>query len=428
MNIKAVLETAIEQYKSGKLDDSAASLSALIEKYPENPDANNLYGVVLGAKGNFVEAENKIKKAIESGKITHSFYFNLAQIYKQQYRIDEAIDCCKKAIEKKPDYFQALREIVIYLNYKGRNEEALKYAEQLTNYHPQKSESFNILGEVYNRSGNNKKAEEAFIRAIDLDPKHYHAYSNLGNLKHNMNQLAEARSLFEKSLELKPNQPIIKHTLAALKGKTTEKPGEEFVVSLFNFYADNFDEHMKALGYRVPELMYESAIRILGKEGKKISIADLGCGTGKLGQLFKPHAEKIIGVDLAPKMLEKSASLKVYDELVLGDVVKFLEQREEIFDVILSADTFIYVGALEQLFAAAEKRLEKSGIMVFSIEEDTKGEKYSLHESGRYKHSRKYILDLAERNNFKLVHDEVAGIRMQFDKMIPGRIMILEKK
>ena len=54
---------------------------------------------------------------------------------------------------------------------------------------------------------------------------------------------------------------------------------------------------------------------------------DLGCGTGLLGPILKPHTQYLIGVDLSPKMLALAELEKVgvYNHLFIGEMKSLLD-------------------------------------------------------------------------------------------------------
>jgi predicted TPR repeat methyltransferase len=76
---------------------------------------------------------------------------------------------------------------------------------------------------------------------------------------------------------------------------------------------------------------------------------DLGCGTGLVGVAFRGLCQHLVGVDLSGKMIDQATRKQVYDALHEGDVVDFLQQTDQTFDLFLSADTLIYLGYLSPL-------------------------------------------------------------------------------
>ena len=48
---------------------------------------------------------------------------------------------------------------------------------------------------------------------------------------------------------------------------------------------------------------------------------------GLLGELLRPMAGRLVGVDLSPRMVEKAGERGLYDELIVGDVVTWPPDR-----------------------------------------------------------------------------------------------------
>ncbi|CAI5701548.1 unnamed protein product [Peronospora effusa] len=234
------------------------------------------------------------------------------------------------------------------------------------------------------------------------------------------------------------------HSLATLEGATTTRTASPaYVAEVFDELADCFEEKLVAhLEYRVPWQLVE-ALQILSPPGfisqdsttdPTWVVADVGCGTGLCGRLLRPHVKHIIGVDISPLMIEKTRAKGSYDELHTIDIVPFLEScANESLDLVISADVWIYVGALEQVFELSKRKLRVStGWMVFSIElltpTATKSSTgFRLAPSGRFQHSHDYIASLATRSGFTIVLQEDINVRKESAEPIPGRIYILQR-
>ena len=146
---------------------------------------------------------------------------------------------------------------------------------------------------------------------------------------------------FRRAIALKPDSPDWQHLLAALTGDSspTTTPAS-YVRSLFDSYAGEFDAHLvDTLGYRVPELLLAAVLALAPQ--RKLDILDLGCGTGLCGVHFRPHAQRLTGVDLSQPMLAKAAARGIYDSLVSADAAEFLHADNVPFDLVLAADVFV---------------------------------------------------------------------------------------
>ena len=100
---------------------------------------------------------------------------------------------------------------------------------------------------------------------------------------------------------------------------------------MFDDYSANFEKSLESLAYNVPGLILEA---VKERQLDFSLTVDLGCGTGLLGPLLRPHTRYIIGVDLSPKMLAIAEKDKVgiYNHLYIGDMallLQLLEKRRE---------------------------------------------------------------------------------------------------
>jgi predicted TPR repeat methyltransferase len=93
-------------------------------------------------------------------------------------------------------------------------------------------------------------------------------------------------------------------------------------------------------------------------------------------------------------MLTQAEARHVYDELYKVELTAYLRDSRGMFDVIVSADTLVYFGALEDVAAAAAGALRPGGRLIFTVEEsvDAGAEAgYSISTHGRYNHTRQYV-------------------------------------
>jgi predicted TPR repeat methyltransferase len=157
--------------------------------------------------------------------------------------------------------------------------------------------------------------------------------------------------------------------------------------------AEGYDAHLlENLDYRAHQLLMHALSGVLPPPAAALEILDAGCGTGLCGPLLRPYARRLTGVDLAPAMLAKAAGRKVYDELINAELTAFLGRKPDTYDLVCSADTLCYFGALEMVFQAAAKALKPSGFLAFTLEDA--GDDFSrwqLNPQGRYSHSRSYF-------------------------------------
>jgi predicted TPR repeat methyltransferase len=234
--------------------------------------------------------------------------------------------------------------------------------------------------------------------------------------------------LFGRVLQLDSKNISARHMLAALEGKTTATAPHDYVVGLFDGCAGYFDRHLvDELGYKVPKDLHRAVVQIVGPDQQEVDVMDLGCGTGLCGPLFRNMARTMVGVDLSPGMLAMASRRNLYDRLVTGDITEELRKNENTYDLILSADVFIYVGGLEQVFEAVSAALRPNGLFAFSIETEEEHDGHVLRPTGRYAHSIGYIRRLAEASGLREVCLEESVLRMDKGQPIDGYIVVLGK-
>jgi predicted TPR repeat methyltransferase len=112
------------------------------------------------------------------------------------------------------------------------------------------------------------------------------------------------------------------------------------------------------------------------------------------GLLLRPGARCLVGVDLSSSMLDKARARGIYDELVAMELCAFMRDRPGSYDVIVSADTLVYFGALGPPLEAARACLRPGGLLVFTVERwDAAGPdaSYRMGLHGRYVHAPGYV-------------------------------------
>ena len=213
---------------------------------------------------------------------------------------------------------------------------------------------------------------------------------------------------------------------AKAMGKESRAPAP-YVRHLFDQFADKYDAHMvEQLSYRAPSILRALAGFLgLGARGK-LTILDLGCGTGLSGAAFADLAARIDGVDLSPRMLAAAKASGFYARLACADVEDFLAREKRRYDLILAADTLVYLGDLEAVFHGAASRLKDGGMFLFTVEKKP-GKGYGLGNKRRYRHSEAYLRECAARAGL-----EAAGLigcvpRMDSGKPVKGLALALQR-
>jgi predicted TPR repeat methyltransferase len=92
---------------------------------------------------------------------------------------------------------------------------------------------------------------------------------------------------------------------------------------------------------------------------------------------------------------------------------------------VVSADVFIYVGALEAVFDGVSRVIEPGGVFCFSVEVAPDDHAFVLQPSQRYAHSERYLRALAFGHGFEvrsMLHHPIREDQLQ---PIPGLYVVL---
>jgi predicted TPR repeat methyltransferase len=391
------LQLAIEAHKGGRFVDAEAAYRRILRNQPDNPDALNFLGMLRCQTGDPAEAVELLRRSVEAEPSNPHAWLNLGNVLVILGKHDEARAAFTRTTELAPDLAMAWFNLGVCL---GRCKQPLE-------------------------------AASALHRALKIEPGHLPAYESLGLVLHRLGNYAEAAEVFKEWLAHDPGNPFARHMLAATSGAgAPPKAADEYVRQLFDDFAANFDENLASLQYRAPHLIAER----LGREahGKvPLHILDAGCGTGLCGPLVRSLAGTLVGVDLSAGMIEKARARGGYDELVVEELCAFMTSRGGAFDAVISADTLVYFGALEEPLRGARSCLRGGGLLVFSVEHWDPGEDsgprepgYRLETHGRYSHAEGYVRGALEAAGFGEISIERGVLRRERGSDVLGLIVL----
>ena len=200
-----------------------------------------------------------------------------------------------------------------------------------------------------------------------------------------------------------------------------------YVRQLFDQFSLDYNSRMLGqLGYRAPAILLELA-QFLGIDGAKpLGILDLGCGTGLMGEAVCPWASRLDGVDLSPAMIAKARAKEIYDELCVADICVWLDQPGRTYDLILAADTFVYLGDIATLLSAAYRRLADGGHFLFTAESKD-GDGFELGPKRRWRHSENYLRQSAGSAGLNVAGLMPCVPRTEAGQPVPGLAIALRR-
>ena len=279
--------------------------------------------------------------------------------------------------------------------------------------------------------------------------------SRLGAAHGDLGELDAAASYYRQALGIDPAQAFGRyHYDLILQQQRHEQQDSEallrappaYIQELFDSGADHFDDELLGpLRYRGPGLLQHALLAAFNNTRPAERppaagpptwhVVDLGVGTGLVGQVVRPWARRLVGVDLSPRMVEQArgktrqpGKSALYDELVLAEASDYLGARERraAVDLIVAADLMVYLGCLDAVLGAASHAVRSAGFLGFSTEQLARQPRAESHahddaaggsrnningktgwrrlaSSGRFAHDHQYVQSVARKHGFDLV-------------------------
>lgn len=454
---------AVQLHQGGRLRKAEAIYRQIVNIQPGHADAQHLLGLVRHQVGQHELAYTHIRHAISLDANAALFHNNLGEVCRALNRLDEAQACYDRALVLQPTLLEAHRNIGLTLLSQNKPDEADAYLRQFIARHPlylggywalltvlkaQKKTDEILLacdaglehnpldlsllhakGHTLRTSGQLQQAAQHYRDAIERQPQVPELYRYLAVVSMQLGDSGAAIDCLQHEIRLCPDAAA-QHLLASLQSITTDRAPASYVSELFNSYADSFDQHLVGkLEYRTHALVAQTVRDALGNDAHGLTILDLGCGTGLFGEEIKDIKKTLVGIDLASKMVDRSRERAIYDELIVGDLLEYLDEvTDGRFNLIVATDVFVYVGDLLPVFRQVSRILLPGSWFAFSLEAAADGNKdFVLGSSGRYQHSRAYIERLRAEFELEIGRFSQATIRKDNNQPIAGYIYLLKR-
>ena len=208
--------------------------------------------------------------------------------------------------------------------------------------------------------------------------------------------------------------------------RTRPRSDPRYVRHLFDQFSADYDARMIGqLGYGAPQILRSLADLIGLLYRDPLSILDLGCGTGLSGAAFYDLAVRLDGIDLSPAMVEKAKARGIYNDVRVGDIET--PASECGYDLVLAADTLVYLGDLEPVFRAAANALAPGGTFLFTVERK-EDDGYELGPKRRWRHSEAYLRGVAAETGFNIAGFLECSPRTEAGVAVEGYAVALERK
>jgi predicted TPR repeat methyltransferase len=421
--VPELLALAMRAHQEARVDDARLAYRTLLQRAPDHPDGLHLLGMLEGQFGSGTEALALLRKAVALYPQEAMFHNNLGNALLQAGLQDDAEAAYAQALALDPQRYDALNNRALILSRRGDLKGAEAAFLALLKVAPGFTEARQNLVHVCLRLGRVQDAMAHCVTGLVTAPHDRHLRGLLGRAYVQCKMPEKACEVYRQWIEEDPDDPVPRHHLAALEGRPPERASDDYVASTFDEFAGSFDQILGRLEYQAPALVGRAVQARLGTPAAALQVLDAGCGTGLCGEHLAPYAKRLVGVDLSRRMLERAADRPHYHALHQDELVSFLHAHPTAYDLVVSADTLCYFGALEAFAGATQAALVTGGWLVFTVEahDDEPGAPdYRLYPHGRYSHREGYVAQALRDGGFAEVDFEPVTLRHEMCQPVKG--------
>ena len=187
--------------------------------------------------GNFLNAVDEYKKAIQQDPQSPNLYIELANAYLRNRQVNNAIREAESAVRVDPESLEAHRLLGSIYYGIVRNEDsprapasseylkkAIQEYQKICNLDNSDTNSLVVLSLLYRYDGQGDKAVETAKRLLDKAPSSEAGLANLAQIYSEQGNTQEAINVFKKALEVNPNSPRILEQMAIAYEQVKDYP------------------------------------------------------------------------------------------------------------------------------------------------------------------------------------------------------------
>lgn len=167
-------------------------------------------------RGRFREAISELEKAVRTATDKPLVYRELAELYRSQRQMDEAIDAIKQVIKHEPNDLQAREMLLEMLIELGRFDDAIRESKDLLKVSPRNLSARDVLSIAYLQKGMLDKALQVTNELVRLDPTSATNYFKRALLYQQKGDYGNAINEYSRVLEMHPDDEMAEDAQQAI--------------------------------------------------------------------------------------------------------------------------------------------------------------------------------------------------------------------
>jgi len=204
LTMSEAVTLAYTHWNSGQAPQAEQLCLRILAKWPQQPDALHLLGLIAHTFGRLDLAVTYMRQACQVPGAPATYFSNLAEMCRQKGLLVEAEQAGRQAVALDPALVDAWSNLGIILQESGKLDASLECLERVVTLCPDAAKAHNNLANTYRRLDRQERAEWHYKHALTLDPGYAEAHSNLSFLLSSQGLFDAAVDAGRRAIELSP--------------------------------------------------------------------------------------------------------------------------------------------------------------------------------------------------------------------------------
>ncbi len=252
--------------KLNKYEEAINEFSNALNINPKDPRAHNDIAIAYKKLGKTNKAEYHLLKSIESERKFVMPVINLCELYIETNNLSKAEEIIKDSLRFNPNNIELHYNLALVYHQMNKYDDAIKNYQitlELEKFHPM---TLNNMAMTYLTQGNLHKAKELLKICIEKRPHFTLAYANYGDILYSQNAKKEALFYYLKGLETSSTHLGLAIAIAHIYYELKDKMN--FTATIADLIESN-PNYLDLLGLRQNTLKnnidYDTALKIYNK-------------------------------------------------------------------------------------------------------------------------------------------------------------------
>ena len=212
-NVTSLMDEARRQYRAGRIDDARSICRRALAQDPDDVDAAQLLGVLVGRVGETSEAIDLLERAASGRPGDANILSNLGAVYRSAGRYDDAEARYREAIAIDAGNASAHFNLANLQAARGRAEDSLAAYQAAFELEPTNAGIGNNMATALKAAGRYEQAERVYRVLIAAHPEDAALRCNLGVLCMELGRTKDAVALYRAALDLDPGATEARNNL-----------------------------------------------------------------------------------------------------------------------------------------------------------------------------------------------------------------------